>query len=198
MLHACFTPIPLCFVYTSWRFYAFSGTNLLTRCHSASSLFSAVFVFKKCYTGNILGIGRNEARSSYFPLPRDGVQRRVGGGPGATTPPGGTGDPRACHPMVWGPWPPSDIAPSPIKSLRCENPKSVGVFPCKVPQHRRRRRPISRDISLCSGTLRGRGSAPRAISIDSIASTAVSIDFTAISIDIAVSHNEEGVVLPWG
>jgi hypothetical protein len=32
---------------------------------------------------------------------------------------------------------------------------------------------------------------PRAISIDSI-------DFTAISIDVAVSHDEEGVVLPRG
>jgi hypothetical protein len=52
------------------------------------------------------------------------------------------------------------------------------------------------DRSLCSGTLPGWGSAPEAISIDSIASTAVSIDFTAISIDVAVSHDEEGVVLP--
>jgi hypothetical protein len=34
-------------------FYAFSGTNLLTRCHSVSSLFSAIFVFQKSYTGNI-------------------------------------------------------------------------------------------------------------------------------------------------
>jgi hypothetical protein len=46
--------------------------------------------------------------------------------------------------------------------------------------------------------LRGWGSAPGAISIDFIASTAVSIDFTAISINIAVSHDEEGVVLPRG
>jgi hypothetical protein len=30
-------------------------------------LFSAVFVFQKSYTGNILGIGRNESRSSYLP-----------------------------------------------------------------------------------------------------------------------------------
>jgi hypothetical protein len=57
MLHACFYTICLVFRYTSWHFYAFSGTNLLTRCHSASSLFSAIFVFQKCYTGNILGIG---------------------------------------------------------------------------------------------------------------------------------------------
>jgi hypothetical protein len=56
-----YTPFALYFVYTSWRFYAFSGTNLLTRCHSASSLFSAVFVFQKSYTGNILGIGRKKA-----------------------------------------------------------------------------------------------------------------------------------------
>jgi hypothetical protein len=61
MLHACFTPIALCFIYTSWHFYAFSGTNLLTRCHG-----SAVFIFQKSYTGNILRIGRNKNRSSYL------------------------------------------------------------------------------------------------------------------------------------
>jgi hypothetical protein len=39
---------------------------------------------------------------------------------------------------------------------------------------------------------------PGAISIDAIASTTISIDFTAISINVAVSHDEEGVVLPRG
>jgi hypothetical protein len=43
MLHACFTPIALCFVYTLWHFYAFFRTNLLTRCHSASSCFLLFF-----------------------------------------------------------------------------------------------------------------------------------------------------------
>jgi hypothetical protein len=66
MLHACLCTICFVFCYTSWHIYAFSGTNLLTRCNSVSSLFSAVFVFQKSYTGNILGIRRNEARSSYF------------------------------------------------------------------------------------------------------------------------------------
>jgi hypothetical protein len=47
MLHACFTPIALCFVYTSWHFYAYSGTNLLTGCHSASSYFLLFLCFKK-------------------------------------------------------------------------------------------------------------------------------------------------------
>jgi hypothetical protein len=66
MLHAYFYTICLVFRYTSWHFYAFSGTNLLTRCHSASSLFSAIFVFQKYYTGNILGIGRNKSQTSRY------------------------------------------------------------------------------------------------------------------------------------
>jgi hypothetical protein len=83
MLHACLYTICFVFCYTSWRFYAFSGTNLLTRCHSASSLSSAVFVFQKSYTGNIIGIGRNKSRTSYFFQTRDEVQRWDEGGPGA-------------------------------------------------------------------------------------------------------------------
>jgi hypothetical protein len=47
MIHACFYTICLVFRYTSWRFYAISGTNLITRCHSASSLFFAFLCFKK-------------------------------------------------------------------------------------------------------------------------------------------------------
>jgi hypothetical protein len=43
MLHACFTPIALCFVYTSWHFYAFSRTNLLTRCQSSCFLLFLCF-----------------------------------------------------------------------------------------------------------------------------------------------------------
>jgi hypothetical protein len=37
---------------------------------------------------------------------------------------------------------------------------------------------------------------PRAISIDVIVSSTVSIDFTTISTNLVVSHDEEGVVLP--
>jgi hypothetical protein len=87
MLHACFYIICLVFHYTSWHFYVISGTNLLTRCHSASSLFSAVFVFQKCYTGNILGIGRNKFQKSYFSRKLPENRRVVGVGPrGALTP----------------------------------------------------------------------------------------------------------------
>jgi hypothetical protein len=76
-----------------------------------------------------------------------------------------------------------------------KNPRSIGVFREEVLQLRRRYRQISGDRSLCSGTLPGRGSTPGAISIDVVASSAVSIDFTVISTNVAVSYDEEGVVL---
>jgi hypothetical protein len=83
-------------------------------------------------------------------------------------------------------------------SPRIKNPKTISIFPRTVPQRRRHRRQILGDRSLCSGTLPGRGSAPKAISIDNVASSTVSIDFTAISTNLAVSYDEEGVVFPRG
>jgi hypothetical protein len=98
--------------------------------------------------------------------------------------------------MVRPAGPPPDATSSPIKSLGTKNPKSIGDFRERVLQLRHRQ--ISGDRSLCSGTLPGWGSAPGAISIDIIASSAVSIDFIAISTNLVVSYDEEGVVLPRG
>ena len=47
MLLACFTPFVAYYLYTLRCFNAFSMTNLLTRCHSASYLFPAIFGFRK-------------------------------------------------------------------------------------------------------------------------------------------------------
>jgi hypothetical protein len=91
MLHAYFYTICLVFRYTSWHFYAIFGTNLLTRCHSASSLFSAVFVFQKSYTGNVLRIGRNKFQKSYFSWTKDEDQTGAEEGPGASHTTGGRG-----------------------------------------------------------------------------------------------------------
>jgi hypothetical protein len=120
----------------------------------------------------------------------DGVQRGDGEGPGGSHTRWWRGSPWLRHQVVWTPGPPSDIALPPIYSLRGENPKSSSLRPRKVPQRRRHWRPISGDRSLCSGALPGRGIAPGAISIDS----------TAISIAVADSHDDKGVVLPrgWG
>jgi hypothetical protein len=73
-----------------------------------------------------------------------------------------------------------------------KNPRSVGVFLERILQLCRRHRQILGDRSLCFGTLAGCGSAPGAISIDVVASSAVSIDFTAISTNVAISCDEEG------
>jgi hypothetical protein len=54
------------------------------------------------------------------------------------------------------------------------------------------------DRSLCSGTLLGQGSALEPSPSVSIAVSVVSIDLTAISINLVVSYDEEGVVLPRG
>jgi hypothetical protein len=79
-----------------------------------------------------------------------------------------------------------------------ENPKTIGVFRERVLQLRRHHQRILGDRSLCFGTLPGWGSAPGAISIDAVTSTTVSIDFTAISTNVVVSYDEEGVILPRG
>jgi hypothetical protein len=68
-------------------------------------------------------------------------------------------------PIVRPPCLPPNNAPSPIRSLGMENPKTIGEISRTVPQLRRHRRRISGDKSLYSGTLPGRGSAPGAISI---------------------------------
>jgi hypothetical protein len=100
MLHACFYTICLVFHYTLWRFYTISGTNLLTRCHSANSLFFAVFVFHKSYTGNILGIGRNKFQKSYFSRKSTEDQTGAGEGPEASLTTRGRG-PGPGHAHLW-------------------------------------------------------------------------------------------------
>src|SRR4051812_27651456 len=47
MFHECLLSTLLCFVYTLRCFYIFSGTKLLTSCHSDSCLFSSVFGSRK-------------------------------------------------------------------------------------------------------------------------------------------------------
>jgi hypothetical protein len=100
MLHAYFYTICLMFCYTSWHFYVFSGTNLLTSRHSTSSLFSAVFVFQKSYTGNIFEIGRNQSQSPRISPKLLENRRGVGVGPRGAHTPGRRGLAPGCAPYV--------------------------------------------------------------------------------------------------
>jgi hypothetical protein len=65
-------------LFTLWHFYAFSGTNLLTRCHGANSLFFAIFVFQKRYIGNILRIGQTLFHETYCKSPPSSPRDRQG------------------------------------------------------------------------------------------------------------------------
>jgi hypothetical protein len=134
MIHACFTPIALCFVYTLWRFYAFSGTNLLTRCHSASSCFLLFLCFRKVTQEIFSELDKIKAEVPIY-LTQSGspkerrrrARRRPHHGVARPTP-----WPR--RPMVWAPRPLSDIALPPINSLHCENPKGPNIFPWNILQ----------------------------------------------------------------
>jgi hypothetical protein len=84
---------------------------------------------------------------------------------------------------------PSGIAPPPIQSLRQSDAKTLNQSTFSQIKFRSAAAvedQFQGDRSLCSGTLPGPGISPGDISIDS----------TAISIAVAVSHDEEGVVLP--
>jgi hypothetical protein len=132
MLHACLYTICFEFCYISWHFYAFSGTNLLTRCHSASSLFSAVFVFQKSNTGNILGIGRNKSRTSYFYRSFAKTKDETEGARSQAHHQGVRPSPWPRRPMVRPAGPTSDDALSPISFPRREKPKGRISFPRNI------------------------------------------------------------------
>ena len=53
-----------------YTFYAFSGTNLLTRCHSASSCFSVVFCFRKVTQKIFLELYVTKANVPIFTVPK--------------------------------------------------------------------------------------------------------------------------------
>jgi hypothetical protein len=134
MLHACLYTIFFEFCYTSWCFYAFSVTNLLTRCHSASSLFSAIFVFQKSYTGNILGIGQNKSQTSYFYRSFTKTEDETEGARGQHHHRAAWPSPWPRQPMVRPPGPPPDDALLPIKSPWQEKPKGRIAFPRNILQ----------------------------------------------------------------
>jgi hypothetical protein len=166
MLHARLYTICFVFCYTSWHFYAFSRTNLLTRCHSASSLFFAVFVFQKSYTGNILGIGRNKSQSSYFSRSVTESKDETEGSQEAAMPPHGAGHPQAMPGAGVGPWSTSWRRPSPyIFPLKRKSKSTRSISMKHTASHRRGRREIRRVQKLFPAPCRKGESPPEAFFI---------------------------------
>src|SRR3954466_14822643 len=133
MLHACFKPISICFVYTSRHFYAFSGTNLLTRCHSASSCFLLFLYFRK-FVQEIFS-ELNGTNCQHLIITKGRLCQKMTGGGSARWP-----NPTPARPALgprWGgvwahPGSP-DSASSPIYSPIRENPREMRNIPRRVP-----------------------------------------------------------------
>ena len=75
MFHVDIIPIVTCFTYTSYHFYTFSGTNLLTRCHSASSYF-LLFLYSRKASLEIFSELDKKLRRTLFYQKTHGVRRR--------------------------------------------------------------------------------------------------------------------------
>jgi hypothetical protein len=134
MLHACFTPIALCFVYTLWHFYAFSGTNLLTRCHSASSCFLLFLCFRKVTQEIFSKLDETKAEVPIYLTRRQSPKERRRGARRQPHHRVARATPWPRHQVVWTLGPPTDIALPPINSLRRENPKGTNTFPRNILQ----------------------------------------------------------------
>src|SRR3954464_14339069 len=94
MFHACLVSTFLCFVYTLRCFYIFSGTNLLTSCHSASCLFSSVFGSRKAENQYSRNWTEQKPKSIFYHRGHEARRRDGEANKGGQTPLG------ACGPLV--------------------------------------------------------------------------------------------------
>jgi hypothetical protein len=134
MLHACFTPIALCFINTSWRFYVFSGTNLLTRCHSANSCFLLFLCFRKVTRESFSELDETKAEVPIYLTRRRSPEERRRSARRRPHHRVARATPWPRHQVVWAPGPPTDIVLPPINSLRREKPKGPNTFPQNILQ----------------------------------------------------------------
>ena len=112
MFHACFIPIATCFASTLYHFYTFFGTNLLTRCRSASSCFLLFLYSRKASLEIFSELDETTRGCLFFQNTPDGAkeqQRRATRGSAAA-------------------------ALSPTYSPRRENPKYLSKYPRKIPE----------------------------------------------------------------
>jgi hypothetical protein len=122
------------FCYTSWRFYAFSRTNLLMRCHSASSLFLLFLCFRKATQEIFSELGETKAKVPIFPEASQSPKLRRRRTRGQAHQRVARPSPCLCHQVVWPSGPPYDTALPPIYSSRWENLRGPVNFPRNILQ----------------------------------------------------------------
>src|SRR5215218_9456787 len=110
MFHATFMTILECFIHTLQHYYTFSGTNLLTRCRSASCCFLLFLVSEIL----VRKYSRNWTKSTPRVLFFHEASRRPGerrsGATGWPHTRAARPRPWPRRPVVWGPREPSDSA----------------------------------------------------------------------------------------
>jgi hypothetical protein len=146
------------FRYTSWHFDAFSGTNLLTSRHNASSLFFCCFcVSKKLHRKYSWNWTKPKPVAQKFAEASREPKRSWSGAtrcPHTRAAQPGSGP----HPLcVRPPWTTFDDAPSPIKTPRWEKPKYPINFPEHIAIRHRRRSKDQKGPESLLGTLPERG-----------------------------------------
>jgi hypothetical protein len=132
MLHACLHTICFVFCYTSWHFYAFSGTNLLTRCYSASS--QLFLCFRKITREIFLELDKTKAKPYIFPKASRSPKMRWRGARSQAHPRVARPTPGPCLQGVRPAGPPPNAALSPINSPQREKPKGQIAFPWNILQ----------------------------------------------------------------
>ena len=140
MFHACFIPIATYFASTLYHFYTFFGTNLLTRCHSASSCF-LLFLYSRKASQEIFSELDENSRRHLFYQNTHGVQRSDEEEPGGPHTHPGRGSP-SCRALGWcGPL--GGLQPPPFRLLIPPDAKTLDtrvIFHEKF-QRRRRHQP---------------------------------------------------------
>jgi hypothetical protein len=140
MLHACLYTIWFMFCYTSWCFYAFYRTNLLTRRHSASSLFLLFLCFRKATQEIFSELDETKARIPIFPRYETKSEDEMEGHQRAAVPWHGAGHPLAVPRPGVGPWPTSWRCPSAYIIPLTGKPKRTDQFSTKPTASRRHHR----------------------------------------------------------
>jgi hypothetical protein len=131
MLHACLYTICFEFYYTSWHFYAFSGTNLLTRCKFP--IFCYFCILEKLHRKYSRNWTKQKPNLLFLPASRRPKMRQRGARSQAHHG-GARPSPWPHHPMVKPGGPPPDVALLTIKFSRQEKPMGWISFPRNILQ----------------------------------------------------------------
>jgi hypothetical protein len=164
MLHACFYTICLVFRYTSWRFYAFSGTNLINKMPQCQfPVFCYFCVSEKLHRKYSRNWTKQKPNIQILNEASRRLKRRRSRARGWSHHQGAQPRPWPRRPMVRPPWSTSDADPSPIKTPRREKPKRPINFP---ETHRDPPSSSTRDregLEVLPGTLPERGITTRGL-----------------------------------